>query len=284
VTFSALAEQLEQCVSQKQIVASILDIPGFKDQLLTLINNYRSGNGLSTLARVQGLEAVAQSHSDAMSACNNLTHVDPCSNSASAACQTQCMASTDPHCLDNCAVNERITAAGYSASLTGENLATGLTPEAVFDGWVASTEHRAVLLTPGFTQIGLGLAVSCTRSGGVAFWWTADFGTNGDSTSVPPSPKINAQAEAAQLVGYLQAADAAYCAGNLTAFEADYKAFVDQWVAFGLLSDCTLTLNVYNCITSVIGSLTVGSVTTTSPCPSNNLSYIQCTWHPSFGT
>jgi uncharacterized protein YkwD len=275
---NVVCSNLEHCVSQQQIIASIIDDNGFKAQLLTLINNFRSGSGLSTLARVQGLENVAQSHSNGMSACSNLTHLDPCSG-ASAACQTACQGSPDPHCLDNCAVNERISAAGYSSLLTGENIATGLTPQAVFNGWKASPGHRMVLLTPGFTQIGLGLAVSCNLNSGVTLWWTADFGTGGDSTPVQPGPPINAQAEAAQLVAYLQAADAAYCRGDLATWGTDYQSFVDLWAQLGLPRDCVLTLKVLNCLTSVIFSLTNTSVSGSYSCPTTSPStYTQCAW------
>jgi uncharacterized protein YkwD len=54
---------------------------------------------------------------------------------------------------------DRLSAAGYSWSAYGENLARGhRTPEAAIDGWMRSEEHRANILDADFTQIGTGFA------------------------------------------------------------------------------------------------------------------------------
>jgi uncharacterized protein YkwD len=63
---------------------------------------------------------------------------------------------------------DRLAAAGYSWSAYGENLARGhRTPEAAIDGWMRSSEHRANILDPAFTQIGTGFA---TDSSGRSYY------------------------------------------------------------------------------------------------------------------
>ena len=54
---------------------------------------------------------------------------------------------------------DRLSAAGYSWSAYGENLARGhRTAEAAIDNWMRSAEHRANILDLAFTQIGTGFA------------------------------------------------------------------------------------------------------------------------------
>jgi uncharacterized protein YkwD len=54
---------------------------------------------------------------------------------------------------------DRLSAAGYSWSAYGENLARGhRNAESAIDGWMRSAEHRANILDPAFTQIGTGFA------------------------------------------------------------------------------------------------------------------------------
>ena len=57
--------------------------------------------------------------------------------------------------------------AGVSYSTAGENIAYGYTsPEAVMEGWMNSTGHRANILTPEFTSIGVGYC----QIDGVHYW------------------------------------------------------------------------------------------------------------------
>ncbi len=52
----------------------------------------------------------------------------------------------------------RITAAGYSWSAAGENIATGYpTPAAVVAGWMRSTGHCRNILSPAFRDLGVGV-------------------------------------------------------------------------------------------------------------------------------
>src|SRR5919109_1185606 len=71
--------------------------------------------------------------------------------------------------------HDRDAVAGYTGwSAIGENIAAGYpTPEAVVAGWMSSPGHRANILSPNFTEIGIGLA----QGGKYGSYWTQDFGT-----------------------------------------------------------------------------------------------------------
>jgi uncharacterized protein YkwD len=59
----------------------------------------------------------------------------------------------------------------------GENIAGGYaTPEAVVAGWMASPGHRENILSPQFTEIGIGVA---SGGGPYGTYWTQEFGTRG---------------------------------------------------------------------------------------------------------
>src|SRR4028118_921379 len=59
--------------------------------------------------------------------------------------------------VDGTDAGQRLTWAGYRWAFFGENLAAGQeTPEAVVAAWMRSSKHRAVILHPRPTQIGIG--------------------------------------------------------------------------------------------------------------------------------
>src|SRR4051812_38326128 len=68
---------------------------------------------------------------------------------------------------------QRIATAGYAWRSWAENIASGYTDaSSVVAGWWKSAGHRANMLDPAVTQIGLAVAWSAT---GVAYW-TQDYG------------------------------------------------------------------------------------------------------------
>jgi uncharacterized protein YkwD len=78
------------------------------------------------------------------------------------------------------AFGRRLQAFGARLRFSGENLAWGkgplARPKAIVQEWLASPEHRANLLRPGFTRIGIGtLRGTFNGYSGVAVV-TADFG------------------------------------------------------------------------------------------------------------
>jgi uncharacterized protein YkwD len=86
---------------------------------------------------------------------------------------------------------DRMGQAGYQNwTALGENIAAGYsTPEAVVAGWMGSPGHRDNLLSPSFSEIGLGLALG----GGYGTFWTQDFGTRPTVAAAPapePEPEV----------------------------------------------------------------------------------------------
>jgi uncharacterized protein YkwD len=72
----------------------------------------------------------------------------------------------------------RISAAGFSWSSIGENIATGYpTPRDVVAAWMSSTGHCQNILSPSFRYVGQGVSTRAVRgiSSGPATW-TTDFG------------------------------------------------------------------------------------------------------------
>lgn len=62
----------------------------------------------------------------------------------------------------------------------GENIAAGYsTPEAVVEGWKNSSGHRANLLNPNFTELGVGYYYLANDTGSVNYnrYWTQVFGS-----------------------------------------------------------------------------------------------------------
>ncbi|WP_018566185.1 CAP domain-containing protein [Streptomyces sp. PsTaAH-124] len=119
-------------------------------QILALVNNERAKAGCSALTANPALAAAAQAHSEDMAAHRNMSHTGS----------------------DGSAPGDRITAAGYTWSTYGENVAYGYTDAAqVMAAWMDSPGHKANILDCAFKEIGVGLA----QPGG---YWTQDFGTS----------------------------------------------------------------------------------------------------------
>lgn len=112
---------------------------GFENQVLALINAVRVQNGLRQLIQQNQLTQAALGHSIDM-ACNNFTsHTG--SNGSS--------------------FKDRIAAQGYEFSYASENIYFGAgagygDPQTAVEWWMNSTVHRANILNPDVTQIGIG--------------------------------------------------------------------------------------------------------------------------------
>jgi uncharacterized protein YkwD len=90
--------------------------------------------------------------------------------------------------LDGRTFLDRIVARRYAPRSAGfragENLAWGAgrfgTPEAIVRAWMASPPHRAVLLTPGFRDIGIGIRRGApVRSATAASMYVTNYGVMG---------------------------------------------------------------------------------------------------------
>jgi uncharacterized protein YkwD len=138
--------------------APIQDQSDFSGRVLDLTNAERQKVGLGPLSVSAELQDAAQSYSQVL---------------ASSGCfQHTCGAVPD--------FVQRDSQAGYSGwTALGENIAAGYpTPEAVVAGWMASPGHRANILSPNFTEMGVGVSSALTSLG---TYWTQEFGARGDS-------------------------------------------------------------------------------------------------------
>jgi uncharacterized protein YkwD len=135
-------------------------------KVVELTNQQRASQGLAPLTVNELLVTAAAGHSTDMATNNFMSHTGS----------------------DGSNPGQRITRAGYSWRTYGENVAAGYsTAQSVMDGWMNSSGHRANILNPAFTEIGV--AVRENPNSTYRFYWTmvlaAPSGTN--PTPVPPT-------------------------------------------------------------------------------------------------
>ena len=121
-------------------------------RIVALTNAERARVGVAPLAVDVQLTVAAQRYAEVMAASGCFGH----------AC------GAPPRLAD------RAVAAGDARwGYLGENVAVGQpTPERAVAAWMASPSHRAVLLDPEFTRLGVGQA----RGGVYGVYWTQEFG------------------------------------------------------------------------------------------------------------
>ncbi len=119
------------------------------DEVLRLVNVERVAASLAPLQWHEAASTVAYDHDVDMDARNFFAHVNPDGQ--------------DP--LD------RVVEAGITGfSAVGENIARGQpSPAAVMSDWMGSTGHRANILNPGYTHLGVGVLDTSDT------WWTQVF-------------------------------------------------------------------------------------------------------------
>lgn len=122
----------------------------YEDQVITLVNKQRANNGLMKLTKNSTLAYVARLKSSDMATRGYFSHTSPTYGS--------------PFTM--------MLHYGIRYSAAGENIAMGQsTPQAVMNAWMNSPGHRANILSPAYTQIGVGLA---RNKSGVPYW-TQEF-------------------------------------------------------------------------------------------------------------
>ena len=127
----------------------------WQSEMVASVNAQRAAAGAPPLARCGTLERAAQAHSEDQAAAASMTHVG----------------------TDGSNLRTRVERSGYVGwNGIAENVAAGYADvPSVMDGWMTSSGHRANLLNPSYTHIGVGRA----PSGSGAMYWTQDFGLNG---------------------------------------------------------------------------------------------------------
>jgi hypothetical protein len=124
-----------------------------EQEVAGLVNLEREIENLRPLIWDNALGSAARSHSTDMAQQNYFSHTS----------------------LDGRGFSQRISAAGYSCSTCGENIAAGYSsPQAVMNGWMNSSGHRANILNSAFCDLGVGYAFESASTYG--HYWTQDFG------------------------------------------------------------------------------------------------------------
>ncbi len=117
----------------------------YEAEVVRLVNVIRSQNGLKQLEEDWQLSRVARYKSRDMAQKHYFSHTSPTYGSPF----------------------DMIKAFGISYRTAGENIAMGQrTPQAVVDAWMNSPGHRANILNPAFTKIGVGFE---------DYYWTQMF-------------------------------------------------------------------------------------------------------------
>jgi uncharacterized protein YkwD len=135
-----------------------------ESQMLTLLNQAREEAGLARLAPDAELRAVALAHSQDMQDAHFFGHVSPTTG----------------------AVEDRARRASIALSLVGENVADADSPEAAHAGLMGSPGHRANVLNPKFTHVGIGIVLVPGASSHLLA--TQVFGRRPAPPAVPPTP------------------------------------------------------------------------------------------------
>ncbi|WP_327715147.1 CAP domain-containing protein [Streptomyces sp. NBC_00490] len=127
------------------------DLSRTASEVVDLTNRERARHGLPPLTVDPFLTTAAQAHSADMIARDFYSHTSP----------------------DGSQPWDRAAAAGSGRRSIGENIACGQrSPAEVVEGWMNSPGHRANILKPGFTHIGIGFA----GGGSSGTYWTQLFG------------------------------------------------------------------------------------------------------------
>lgn len=135
---------------QKITVPNIDDIKALENEVIKLMNSERAKNGLPALKANWQVSRVARYKSQDMIDKNYFSHTSPTYGSPFRMLETF----------------------GVSFSAAGENIAMGQrTPSEVMNAWMGSPGHRNNILSPSFTEIGVGLA----KSANGRYYWTQMF-------------------------------------------------------------------------------------------------------------
>lgn len=122
-------------------------ITSYEQEVIRLVNEIRVENGLKALAYDWELSRVARYKSQDMKDNNYFSHTSPVYGTPF----------------------QMIKDFGISYKSAGENIAKGYaTPQAVVNGWMNSSGHRANILNANYTRIGVGYVAS-------GHYWTQMF-------------------------------------------------------------------------------------------------------------
>lgn len=128
---------------------------GWESDLLSRVNAERAAVGSAPLSMCAPLVNAAQGYADQMAATMNYSHTG----------------------TDGSTVSSRIAAQGYSASLSGENIAaSNPSVDSVMSSWVSSPDHLASMRYAAATHVGFGVGYSADVNG---IYWVMDLAAGG---------------------------------------------------------------------------------------------------------
>ncbi len=135
---------------------SALRDPGaVHEEMLARVNAHRKKAGLKALRLNSVLAKAAQGHAEDMLARGYFAHESPSGTT----------------------VRERSRKAGYDWAAIGENIAFGQTTvEEVVETWMDSPGHRKNILSPNYTEMGIGLAMGKGPDGKHQILWAQNLG------------------------------------------------------------------------------------------------------------
>ncbi|MGD8862347.1 MAG: CAP domain-containing protein [Myxococcales bacterium] len=143
-----------------------IEADAVRDRLLALINRDRRAAGLSPLKPHEGLSGVALSHSREMQRADFVGHTSPTTGGAA----------------------DRVEAAGIRTLFVLENIGRGYSPEEVHRGLMDSPGHRANVMSPDATHVGIGVVVS-TEDDRPAYLVTQLYGRFAEPIDVGGAPE-----------------------------------------------------------------------------------------------
>ena len=138
------------------------------NQVLKLTNNERAEAGLEPLKLNNKLASAADEHSNSMAEDDFFSHTG----------------------IDGLNIGDRVKNKGYQYQTVGENSAAGYsTASEVVKAWMNSPGHRANILNPNYTEIGIGYEFLQEDIGSVNYnhYWTQVFGNSLNKNSVDNS-------------------------------------------------------------------------------------------------
>ncbi len=134
--------------------ADNVDTAAFAAEVIRLVNVERAKVGAAPVTAQSQLTQAAQRHAIDMGCNGLLSHTG----------------------TDGTSPFDRIDQSGYQWSTAGENVAAGFaTPAEVMTAWMNSDVHRANILEPGYTEIGIGYIHDPATT--YEWYWVMDLGT-----------------------------------------------------------------------------------------------------------
>jgi uncharacterized protein YkwD len=138
-------------------VAGLGDLAAVRKEMFEKVNAARTAAGLAPLIADPRLNTAAQKHADDMLSRRYYNHLTP----------------------EGFTPRDRAREAGFGADLIAENIAEGqFSVDEVMDGWMKSEGHRANILNPRVTELGVGLAVGRFEDR-LRILWVQDFARPG---------------------------------------------------------------------------------------------------------